>query len=89
INLFLFLLNIVSTGSCCYKLFPKKIPKAAIMSITKTPRRCLEKAFVYVLTGKRSLHVCMFPAATPVHPYRTVFMCSHVTNQIFMICLYC
>ncbi|XP_026220363.1 C-C motif chemokine 4-like [Anabas testudineus] len=37
----------LSTGSCCYKLFPKKIPKAAIMSITKTPRRCLEKAFVF------------------------------------------
>ncbi|XP_056243754.1 C-C motif chemokine 4-like [Seriola aureovittata] len=39
-------LNEMSPGSCCFKLFPRRIPKAHILSIIKTHNRCSAKAFV-------------------------------------------
>uniref|UniRef100_A0A3B4TCL2 Chemokine interleukin-8-like domain-containing protein n=1 Tax=Seriola dumerili TaxID=41447 RepID=A0A3B4TCL2_SERDU len=39
-------LNEMSPGSCCFKLFPRRIPKAHIISIIKTHNRCSKKAYV-------------------------------------------
>uniref|UniRef100_A0A3B4XGR9 Chemokine interleukin-8-like domain-containing protein n=1 Tax=Seriola lalandi dorsalis TaxID=1841481 RepID=A0A3B4XGR9_SERLL len=38
-------LNEMSPGSCCFKLFPRRIPKAHILSIIKTHNRCSAKAW--------------------------------------------
>ncbi|XP_050929581.1 C-C motif chemokine 5-like isoform X4 [Lates calcarifer] len=40
--------NEMSPASCCFKFFPKRIPKPHIISIIKTHKRCSEKAFVVV-----------------------------------------
>uniref|UniRef100_A0A7N8WV47 C-C motif chemokine 4 homolog n=1 Tax=Mastacembelus armatus TaxID=205130 RepID=A0A7N8WV47_9TELE len=43
-------LDEMSPGSCCFRFFPKRIPKSHIFSITKTHSRCPEKAFVFNTT---------------------------------------
>uniref|UniRef100_A0A3Q0QRN2 Chemokine interleukin-8-like domain-containing protein n=1 Tax=Amphilophus citrinellus TaxID=61819 RepID=A0A3Q0QRN2_AMPCI len=38
--------NESSPGECCFKFFTGRVPAKKIISITKTHRSCLEKAFV-------------------------------------------
>uniref|UniRef100_A0A3Q0RZI1 Chemokine interleukin-8-like domain-containing protein n=1 Tax=Amphilophus citrinellus TaxID=61819 RepID=A0A3Q0RZI1_AMPCI len=43
-------LNESSPGECCFTFFTGRIPAKNVVSVTKTHRGCLEKAFVYVTT---------------------------------------
>uniref|UniRef100_A0A4W6D051 Chemokine interleukin-8-like domain-containing protein n=1 Tax=Lates calcarifer TaxID=8187 RepID=A0A4W6D051_LATCA len=49
--------NEMSPASCCFKFFPKRIPKPHIISIIKTHKRCSEKAFVPKQSLKESKYL--------------------------------
>ncbi|XP_030588277.1 C-C motif chemokine 4-like, partial [Archocentrus centrarchus] len=51
-----------SPGECCFKFFTERIPAKNVVSVTKTHRSCLEKAFVIHTDAGRK--ICVSQSAT-------------------------